>query len=163
MDLPQSARSSLQHFFHAYALAPWRAQRQWIGAFLLGVIGLAMTAALYLDVTSQAAISGRQIQIMNASIIETELANADMQSQVAESTSTRAMEERAAALGYERVEQSTLEYLPVQGYVAPEPVILATAGALRPSAASMPPEYTESLLAWFGRQLEGGSMGIGAR
>jgi hypothetical protein len=107
MDLPHSARSSLQHFFQAYGLAPWRAQRQWIGAFLLGVIGLAMTAALYLDVTSQAAISGRQIQIMNASIIETELANADMQSQLAESTSTRAMEERARALGYERVEQSS--------------------------------------------------------
>ena len=62
MNLPHASRRMLEQFFHAHALAPWRAQRQWIAAVLLVVIGLGMTAALYLDVTSQAAIAGRQIQ-----------------------------------------------------------------------------------------------------
>ncbi|MFH1184631.1 MAG: hypothetical protein V1755_06280 [Chloroflexota bacterium] len=153
MNLPQASRS-LEHFFHAYALAPWRAQRQWIGAILLVVIGLGMTAALYLDVTSQAAITGRQIQALRGSIIAIELVNADLKSQLADSTSTSSMEARARLLGYEPVEHADLQYLPVPGYVEPEPVILATAGTMRPSPASMPPEYTESLFAWLGRRLE---------
>jgi hypothetical protein len=153
MNLPQASRS-LERFLHAYALAPWRAQRQWIGAILLVVVGLGMTAALYLDVTSQAAIAGRQIQILRSSITAAELVNADLKSQVAESTSAAAMEERARQLGYEPVNPTDLQYLPVPGYVEPEPVILATAGVLKPSAASMPPEYTESLFAWLGRQFE---------
>jgi len=47
---------------HAYKQAPWRVQRQWVGAFLLIVIGGAMIAALYLDVTARAAVAGREIQ-----------------------------------------------------------------------------------------------------
>ena len=52
------------HLTHAYRQAPWRIQRQWAGAFLLGVLALAMISALYLDVTSQAAIIGREIQTL---------------------------------------------------------------------------------------------------
>jgi hypothetical protein len=74
MNLPQASRS-LEHFLHAYALAPWRAQRRWIGVVLLLVLGLAMTAALYLDITSQAAIAGRQIQMLRTDITSTELVN----------------------------------------------------------------------------------------
>lgn len=151
--MPQPARS-LEHFFHAYALAPWRAQRQWIGAVLLVVIGLGMTGALYLDVTSQAAIAGRQIQSLRTSTTAAELVNADLKSRLAESTSTASMEARARQLGYEPVDQASLQYVLVPGYVDPEPVILALAGSLRPSAASMPPEYNESLLDWISRQLE---------
>jgi len=163
MNLPQASRS-LEHFFHAYALAPWRAQRQWIGAILVVVIAAGMTAALYLDLTSQAAIAGRRIQALRSNIIAVELLNADLKSQLAESTSTSSMEERARLLGYEPVEQADLQYLAVPGYVAPEPGILATAGSLRPSAASMPPEYTESLFAWLGRRLETTmDAGVGAR
>ena len=49
---------------HAYKQAPWRVQRQWVGAFLLALIGVAMIAALYLDVTARAAVAGREIQEM---------------------------------------------------------------------------------------------------
>jgi hypothetical protein len=157
MNLPQTSRRMLERFFHAHALSPWRAQRQWIGAVLLAVVGLGMTAALYLDVTSQAAIAGRQVQALRSSIVETELQNADLQSQLAESTSTTSMEQRARALGFEPVEQGSLVYLAVAGYVEPEPAILATIGSRRPEAASMPPEYTESLFDWLRRALEGPS------
>ena len=40
---------------HAYKQAPWRVQRQYVGAFLLIVIGMSMIAALYLQVTARAA------------------------------------------------------------------------------------------------------------
>lgn len=152
MNLPQASRL-LEHFFHAHALAPWRAQRQWVGVVLLGVVGLGMTGALYLDVTSQAAIAGRQIQTLRNNIVEIQLVNADLQSRLAELTSTEAMEARARALGYQPVDQGDLEYLPVPGYVSPEPVILASVNSLRPEAASMRPEYTESLFDWIGREL----------
>ena len=153
MNLPQASRRALEQFFHAHTLAPWRAQRQWIGVVLLAVIGLGMTAALYLDVTSEAAIIGRHIQRLRINIVETELVNADLQSQLAESTSTESMEQRARALGFEPVDQGDLQYLPVPGYVAPEPVILVNAGAMRPAPASMAPEYSESLFDWLGRAL----------
>ncbi|HEY5984724.1 MAG TPA: hypothetical protein VIU38_14755 [Anaerolineales bacterium] len=153
MNLPQASRS-IEHFLHAYAMAPWRAQRQWIGAILLGVIGVGMVAALYLDITSQAAIAGRQIQNMRDDIVAMELVNADLQSQLAQATSSSSMEKRARDLGYEPVKPADLQYLPVPGFVEPQPVILATAGGLRPSAASVAPEYTESLFAWLGRTLE---------
>ncbi len=45
-------------FVYAYKQAPWRIQRQWIGAFLLIVLGTAMVAALYLDVSARAALAG---------------------------------------------------------------------------------------------------------
>jgi hypothetical protein len=163
MNLPQASRS-LEHFLHAYAVAPWRAQRRWIGVVLLLVLGMAMTAALYLDITSQAAIAGRQIQMLRTAITSTELVNADLKSQLAESTSAAAMQERARQLGYEPVEQADLQYLPVPGYARPEPVILASAGSLIPSAAYAPPEYTESLFGWLGRYIsQSADAGMGAR
>jgi hypothetical protein len=155
MNLPQASRRVFEQYFHAHAIAPWRTQRQWMGAVLLVVIGLGMTAALYLDVTSQAAIAGRQVQALRSSIVEAQLTNADLQSRLAESTSTAAMERRARELGYEPVDQGDLQYVPVPGYVEPEPVILSSVGTLRPAAASVLPDYTESLLDWIGRALEG--------
>ena len=52
---------NVNHYIHAYKIAPWRVQRQWIGNALLMVVALAMISTLYLDVTSQAAIAGREI------------------------------------------------------------------------------------------------------
>jgi len=153
MNLPQASRS-IEHFFHATAQAPWRAQRQWIGALLVMVLGLGMTAALYLDVTSQAAITGRQIQALRLDLSANQQANGDMKSKLAELTSASAMEARALQLGYEQIDPSALIYVQVPGYAPPQPVILAGASSLRPNAASMPPEYSESLIAWLGRQID---------
>jgi len=65
---------------HAYKQAPWRVQRQYIGAFLLLVIGVAMVAALYLDVTARATLAGRHIQILRTEITNAQRANADLES-----------------------------------------------------------------------------------
>jgi hypothetical protein len=147
---------AVHHLVHAYRQAPWRIQRQWLGGFLLAVLGIAMVASLYLDVTAQAAISGREIQNLATDTIAVQHANADLQTQFAKLTSSSAMEQRAQALGYEPVDPSQMEYIVVPGYAEPQLEILAVAPALRPSAPSIPPEYTESLIEWLQRGLQAG-------
>ena len=112
---------------HAYKQAPWRVQRQWVGAFLLFVIGAAMIAALYLDVTARAAVAGREIQEMRFEIIAIQRSNADLETKLAKLTSTAEMERRALQLGYRPVKPGELDYVPVPGYVPPEPAILLAA------------------------------------
>jgi hypothetical protein len=139
---------NINHFVHAYKVAPWRVQRQWISAVLLTVVTLAMIAALYLDVTAQAAIAGREIQDMTAAIAASQQASTDLQTQLADLTSASVMEQRAQALGFIPMVPTDVEYLVVPGYVAPKPEILAAAPQPQLSAPSIPPQYTESLLDW---------------
>jgi hypothetical protein len=136
------------YLVHAYRQAPWRLQRQWLGTFLLAVLGIAMVSSLYLDVTAQAAISGRQIQGLTSDIISVQHNSGDLQTRLAELASNSAMESRAQALGYEAVDPTEVEYIIVPGYSAPQAQILRVAPALVPSAPSIPPEYTQSLIEW---------------
>ena len=141
------------YLVHAYRQAPWRIQRQWLMGFLLGVLAIAMVSSLYLDITAQAAISGREIQGLTADISSIQESNADLQTRLAEQSSDAVMSKRAADLGYVPVDPSQLQYIVVPGYVAPQPDILAVAPALQPSAPSIPPEYTQSLIEWLQQQV----------
>lgn len=145
---------------HAYSQAPWRVQRQWVSIFLLIVLGFAMIATLYLMVTSQAAIVGREIQYLRLGIIETENKNADLQTELARLTSSDEMERRAYALGFRPVKPDEVEYLYVPGYVAPKAATLASAPELQPSAPGTPPEYTQSLLDWLNERLQAPGGGL---
>jgi cell division protein FtsB len=122
-------------------------QRQWLGGFLLAVLGIAMVASLYLDVTAQAAISGREIQNLASDIVTVQQSNADLQTVLAELQANSAMEERAQRLGYQSMDPTEVQYVVVPGYEPPQPRIL-TVPVLKPSAPSIPPEYTESLIEW---------------
>jgi len=150
-----NVNQTVDTFIQAYGQAPWRIQRQWIGFFLLGVFGLSMVAALYLDVTAQAGILGRQIQAMTANMIVIQHGNADLQTNLAELTSNSAMEQRAEAAGFASVDTNQIKYVYVPGYTEPTPEILAGALTLKPSSPSFSPEYTESLIDWFNRNLVG--------
>ena len=141
---------------HAYKQAPWRIQRQWIGAFLLALIGVAMIAALYLDVTARAAVAGREIQELRFELATIRRANADLETQLGNLTSTAEMQRRALELGYRPVKPGELDYVPVPGFVVPEPAILwAAEDALLP-VQPIPFEYTQSLLEWFGERAKFG-------
>jgi len=144
---------NINHLVHAYKIAPWRIQRQWIGNILLAVVTLAMIAALYLDVTAQAAIAGREIQDLTASIAASQQASADLQTELAVLTSASVMEERAQSLGYQPIESNAVEYLVVPGYSAPQPQIAAVAPQPQLSAPKIIPEYTQSLLDWFAQSI----------
>jgi hypothetical protein len=133
---------------HAYRQAPWRVQRQWVGAFLLFVIGSAMIAALYLDVTARSAVAGREIQEMRFEITTIQRGNADLETKLAKMTSTAEMERRAIALGYRPIQPGELDYVAVPGYVAPEPALLRAAQDATAHQRSLPSEYSQSLIEW---------------
>jgi len=141
---------------HAYRQAPWRVQRQWVGVFLLAVIGAAMVAALYLDVTARAALAGREIQELRSQITTVQRENADLETQLADLTSTDVMQRRALELGYRPVLPGELDYVAVPGFVPPEPAILRAAEDSSPHVQSPPAEYTESLLEWFEERIRFG-------
>ncbi|KXK13901.1 MAG: Cell division protein FtsL [Chloroflexi bacterium OLB14] len=137
------------NFIHAYRVAPWRVQRQWIGNALLFVVVLAMVAGLYLNVTSRTAIAGREIQDLMNSIAESQQVSSDLHTQLALLTSSASLEFRASKLGFRPVEATDLQYLLVPGYVAPTVVDLSSSTAPQLSALTIPPEYNQSLLDWF--------------
>ena len=141
---------------HAYKQAPWRVQRQYVGAFLLVVIGIAMIAALYLQVTAGAARAGREIQEMRFEITAIQRANADLETQLANLTSTTEMERRALELGFRPVKPGELDYVAVPGFVAPEPAILLAAEDVTEYFLPLPSEYSQSLIEWFDERIKSG-------
>lgn len=143
---------------HAYRQAPWRVQRQWVGVFLLVVIGAAMVAALYLDVTARTAVTGREIQEMRVQITTIQRENADLETQLADLTSTAAMQQRAQSQGYRPVQPGELDYVAVPGFAPPEPDILLAAKDSAPQTNTLPAEYTESLLEWFDERIRFGGL-----
>jgi hypothetical protein len=150
---------NVNHLVHAYKIAPWRIQRQWLGNALLAVVALAMVATLYLDVTSQAAIAGREIQDLTASISISQQASEDLQTQLATLTSARVMEQRAHDLGFRPMASGEAEYLVVPGYSAPKPDILSSVPVLQLSLLTIPPEYNESLIDWMDQKIATSSRG----
>jgi hypothetical protein len=119
-----------------------------------------MIATLYLMVTSQAAIVGREIQDLRLEITQSERTSADLQTQLARLTAREEVKIRAYALGFRPVEPEELEYLYIPGYVKPEGAKLAAAPDLLPSAPSIPPEYSQSLLDWLDEQLQTPGRGL---
>jgi uncharacterized coiled-coil protein SlyX len=153
MNIPNVQFPNVNHLVHAYRVAPWRVQRQWIGNALLVVVVLAMVAALYLNVTSRTAIAGREIQDLNDSIASSRQVSSDLQTQLAGLTSASSMEDRAREMGFRPVEPAELEYLVVPGYVAREAIDLSSSSPSQLNALTIPPEYNQSLLDWMDEQL----------
>jgi hypothetical protein len=151
---------NVNHFIHAYKVAPWRIQRQWIGNALLAVIALAMVATLYLDVTAKAAIAGREIQDLNAAIQANQQVSADLQTELASLTSSSMMQVRALELGFRPMIPEEAEYVIVPGYFEPQPGILADAQLPQMSVQSIPSEYNQSLLDWLDEKIAQSARGM---
>jgi cell division protein FtsL len=135
-----------------YRQASWRVQRQWIGLFLVGFVLVAMVAAIYLNITTQANLAGREIQNINADILTSQRTNADLETQLAALTSTEAMQKRAQDLGFHPVDPGDITYVVVPGYEPKQPINLTT-NVNPPANAIIQPEYTESLFDWFTQEL----------
>ncbi len=153
----------MNRIFHAYRQAPWRTQRQIIGLILAALVVVTMVSALYLDVTAQAAILGREIQTLEAQTAANRQVNAGMETRIAEMLSTTEMERRAIGLRYRPVRTNELEYLPVAGYVPQTGVMLASAPNPKLNAPTIPLEYTQSLLEWAEQHIQGPGIFGGAR
>jgi hypothetical protein len=143
----KAARDTL---LQAYPNAPWRSQVQVIGVFAVGLVSIAMLAGLYLVVSVQAATLGREIQDIQADILEVQRENANLETRLAELTSAAVMENRALVMGFQPASEGSREYLPVPGYVSRQAVVLAPPPGLAvPQGTEFPIELNQTLFQWF--------------
>ncbi|GAB1469487.1 hypothetical protein MASR2M66_03630 [Chloroflexota bacterium] len=153
MNISNVNLPNVNHLIHAYRVAPWRVQRQWIGNILLLVVIFAMVAALYLTVTSSTSIAGREIQDLNESINFSQQVSSDLQTQLATLTSSSSMKARALAMGFRPIEADELEYLVVPGYVNRNAIDLSSNTQPQLNVLTIPPEYNQSLLDWMDNRI----------
>ena len=137
------------HIKQAYHQAPWRVQTQWLGLFLLALLLIASVAGIYLDISSRAAKTGREIQGMDADIETKERRIADLRTELATLTSAAELEKRAKELGYVQAGPGTAVYVPVTGYEPRQPAMLAPVPSQdMVQHPLLEPRYAESLLQW---------------
>lgn len=140
-----------------YQDVPLRFQRQWISAFLTLMVLVGIIGGLYLNVVSRAAITGREIQSLQAEITVGQNDNADLQTHIATLLSNDSLQERAQAAGYAPIKGEDLEYLVVPGYFPQQYIPPATPPAEN-TDLSLSPDFSESLSSWLARQLETASL-----
>lgn len=146
--------NGVRQLTQAYSQTPWRRQLQLLGLFLLLVVLAALTAGIYLNVTARAGTLGREIQIMQDRIEELQLQNADLETRLAMLNSAAVMEQRALDMGFKPLERDGVTYIVVPGYVARQQAVIAPPPKPKTVvAASLPPDYTESLLIWLQENL----------
>ncbi len=133
----------------AYRQAPWRIQIQWIGIFAVGLLLVALVAGFYLNITTRAANAGADIQSMLYQQQGEEREIADLNAQLAEITSSSAMEKRAEALGFIPIAVGQPTYLAVPGYVSDQtPNLAPPPSNAIVNAPLILPDYTQSLWDW---------------
>jgi cell division protein FtsL len=141
---------SSKRIIQAYRQTPWRKQIQLIGLFAASVAVLALIAAVYLDVTSRAATTGRAVQELQQTREDLEQEIENMETRLADLRSVDVMQERAEKLGFEPLSSGTITYLQVPGYESRTVASLApNPGSQFASAFRLPTEYTQSLFDWF--------------
>jgi hypothetical protein len=141
----------------SYQDIPRRFHKQWITGFLAIVILWSIIAGLYLSVTTQKTIAGRQIQEMQHDIGVIQKINADLQTDIALQLSSERLAKRAKDAGYVPLDVSAVDYIIVPGYV-PQQGISLSAPVAPVEDNELPDEYYESLFTWIDRQLEAASL-----
>ncbi len=141
--------NGVRQLTQAYSQTPWRRQLQLLGLFLLLVVLGALVAGIYLNVTARAGTLGREIQIMQKKIEEFELQNADLETRLAMLNSAAEMEKRALDMGFTPLDRESVTYIVVPGYISRQQAVIAPPPSPKTVvAASLPSDYTESLLVW---------------
>ena len=133
----------------AFRQAPWRNQVQFVGLFLLGLVVVVLVASVYLSISGRAAAAGLRAYSYSLERQDLERAIADNKSQIANLTSSVAMEQRAKDAGFERIDPSQAVYVLVPGYAGRQPVVLAAPPGVSNSAISLVKTiYRQSLWDW---------------
>jgi hypothetical protein len=145
--------NTVRNLTQAYSQTPWRKQVMVIVLSLLFVVFATLVAGVYLSVTARAATMGREILLMQADIDKFGLVNADLATQLAFINSESEMGKRADDLGFVPVEKDQSIFVVVPGYARRGQLNLAPPpGPVIPVAASMPTDYSESLVEWLMKQ-----------
>jgi hypothetical protein len=134
--------------------APWKQQRQWISAFMLGLMLVAMVSGIYLNITVRATLAGREVQMLQSDMTVNRLTISDLETQLASLTSVESMQNRAEALGFQPATPDEITYVLVPGYAPRQAVDMSVPGQVREKTPLILPEYTETLFDWITRSLE---------
>ena len=129
--------------------APWRTQRQRVGAILLGIVGTIMVGALYLSVASQSTLLGREIQTLEREISLSKQSNANLKTELARLLSYNATKIRGRELGFYSATAEETHYIFVPGYSGREPITLREDASSNNATSLLPAEYSQSLFDWF--------------
>jgi cell division protein FtsL len=148
-----ATRTKMDHLALAYKEAPWRTQRKWLVLFLLGTVAVGMVTGLYLNVTSKAALAGREVQVLEASISDAQRKNADLETKLAELLSTGNLLARAEEMGFEPSSPEDVVYMTIPGYFPPAPVVMASSNASKHSPL-LDPRFSQSLFGWLDDQMQ---------
>ena len=130
----------------AYRQAPWRVQLQRLGYVALAILMVLLVAALYLNISAQAATAGLDYQGLEfkRQSIQREIANLDATLALISSEDT--MLERAKALGFTPISMDKVVYVVVPGYVDRQPASFAPVpDASMLAEPIIKPSYTQSL------------------
>lgn len=133
----------------AFRQAPWRIARQSTGRTLLSLVILLVVAGMYLAVSARLADAGRellQLEDRREDLIrETSVLGATL----ADLTTPKRMLERATSIGFKPAHAKQVEYLVIEGYVAPDgfhaPPPIGSPVAMQ---GGLSPAYTETLAEW---------------
>ncbi len=139
-----------KHLTQAHKQAPWRLQVQRFGFIALVLVGAAIIAFLYLNISAQSATAGIEVQQLEAKRQALSHENASLLTDWARITSAAEMEKRAYASGYELIDPNEVTYMVVEGYTGKELPEIETApytNLISPTVIK--PSYTESLWEWF--------------
>jgi cell division protein FtsL len=133
----------------AFKQAPWRNQVQFAGLFLLALVVVLLVASVYLSISGEAAAAGLRAYSLNIDRQDLERQIADRKSKIADITSSSVMEERAKAMGFERIDPSEAVYISVPGYTGKQSVVLAAPPGIDESDRSLVKSiYRQSLWDW---------------
>lgn len=148
--------SKVADALHNYQDIPRRSQKLWLTTLVGSLLLIGGISAIYLNLTTRAAIAGREIQDLEESITIAKRMNADLQTKISGTLSKISLEDRAVAAGFEPVTRDNVAYLVVAGYFPEQqPAIQVTAE--EPGLQIIPEEYTETLFTWLARQLKAAS------
>ncbi|MBT3321932.1 MAG: hypothetical protein HN392_06565 [Anaerolineae bacterium] len=137
--------------------ASWRVRQQKVGLVLLALVGATMIAALYLSVSSQATLVGREIQVLEGQISLTRESNANLKTELARLLSYDEIQARTDELGFRPAKTREVHYIPIPGYEGKEPINLTDDTARNINTSFLPVEYSQSLFEWFGLRTQRGS------
>ena len=140
-----------------YQDIPLRFHRQWLTTFLASLLLVGVISGIYLNVTSRAAIAGREIQTMEIAIVANQQKNADLQTNIAGTLSKVNLEGRAAAAGFVTLSREDIKYLIIPGYSPAQKSVQLPSSSAMADTQALPAEYSETLLTWLTRQLESAS------
>jgi hypothetical protein len=132
----------------AYRQAPWRRQIQWIVFVLIVVVGAALVALVYLNISSQTATAGLEIQNMQSGIDELQQEIADQNSKLAWLTSATLMKARAQSMGFEMAMPQNELYIIVPGYQGRSTAVIAPSNTTSLPQSLIRSSYTQSLWEW---------------